>query len=329
VGHWAERNIIEAIAGRQRRTPSDLIQGIGDDCAVVRKAGGLVDLWTTDALVEGVHFDPAWHPPYLLGRKAANVNISDIGAMGGRPRFALLALGLSGTTSDDFAGKLMDGFLAALVEHDMVLIGGDTVYSGERLMLSVTVCGEMAENEVCYRSGAQVGDLIWVSGFLGNAACGLELYRCGKDKEDRYSSLYCAHLDPQPQVRLGRLLAARGGVHAMMDISDGLATDLAHICKASGVGAVIVADDVPLADEFLHAAAMLRIPPVQLALQGGEDYQLVFTAPESSSQSIRIIAREAGASAICLGRIVAGQSVLLYQNGKSQDITFQGYEHRF
>lgn len=326
---FAERTIIAAIARQQAGTAADLVRGIGDDCAVVRKAGGLVDLWTTDALVEGVHFDLAWHPPGLLGRKAASVNVSDIGAMGGRPRFALLALGLSAACGREFVDEMMAGFLDVLAEHDMVLVGGDTVYAGERLMLSITVCGEMAEEQVCYRSAARPGDLVWVSGCLGNAACGLELCRRGLQGQQEYALLCRAHLDPQPQVRLGRRLAESGLIHAMMDISDGLATDLAHICKESGVGAEIMAEEVPLAIELQKAAAALKLSPMQLALQGGEDYQLVFSAPAQNSNPLRNLSRQAGADITCVGRIVAGQGVMLRQDGSWRDITFQGYEHRF
>ncbi|MBU4263492.1 MAG: thiamine-phosphate kinase [Proteobacteria bacterium] len=327
--HFAERNIIAAIARQQVGTAVDLVRGIGDDCAVVRKAGGLVDLWTTDALVEGVHFDLTWHPPELLGRKAASVNISDIGAMGGRPRFALLALGLPAACRKELLDKMVAGFLDVLAEHDMVLVGGDTVYAGERLLLSITVCGEMAEKQVCYRSAARPGDLVWVSGCLGNAACGLELCRQGWQGQEEYALLCRAHLDPQPQVRLGRLLADSGLIHAMMDISDGLATDLAHICQASGVGAEIMAEEVPLAGELQKAAAALHLSPMQLALQGGEDYQLVFSAPAQNSEPLRNISREAGVDIACVGRIVAGAQVMLRQDGEWRDISFQGYEHRF
>jgi len=329
VGQFAERTIIAAIARQQVGSSFDLVRGIGDDCAVVRKAGGLVDLWTTDALVQGVHFDLAWHPPELLGRKAASVNISDICAMGGRPRFALLALGLPAACRREFLDKMVAGFLDVLAEYDMVLVGGDTVYAGERLMLSITVCGEMAEKQVCYRSAARPGDLVWVSGCLGNAACGLELCRQGMQGQEQYAPLCRAHLDPQPQVRLGRMLAGSGLIHAMMDISDGLATDLAHICQASGVGAEIMAEDVPLAGELQKAAAALQLSPMQLALQGGEDYQLVFSAPAQNSEPLRHLSREAGVDIACVGRIVAGEQVMLRQDGVWQDITFRGYEHRF
>jgi thiamine-monophosphate kinase len=327
--HFSERHIIEAIARQSGGGSPDLIKGIGDDCAVVRRGGGVVELWTTDALVEGVHFDLAWHPPRLLGRKAANVNISDIGAMGGTPRFALLTLGLPAACDRRLLDELTAGFLEALAAHAAVLVGGDTVCSGERLMLSVTVCGEMEERHVRYRAAARPGDLVWVSGPLGDAACGLALCRLGRQAEAAYQPLCRAHLDPAPRVRLGRLLAQSGLVHAMMDISDGLATDLAHICKASGAGAEIMAAEVPLSVELQRAAAELRLDPLELALQGGEDYQLVFTAPAQNGAALRHLCLEAGAEIVCVGRMEAGEGVTLRQDGERRDITFRGYEHTF
>ncbi len=324
----SERNIITRIAAKQSAAAPDLLKGIGDDCAVVKKAGKLVELWTTDTLVEGVHFDCSWHPPYLLGRKSANANISDIGAMGGRPRFVLLSLGLTAACEEEWIDAFMAGFLSALAEYDMVLVGGDTVYSGERIMVSVTVCGEMDGEKVCYRSAAKAGDLVWVSGFLGDAACGLELCRKGLHERPEYAPLVAAHLDPQPQAVFGQVLADCGGVHAMMDLSDGLATDLAHICKASGVGAEIKGDLVPLSDELQKASGVLGMSPLQLALAGGEDYQLVFTSALNQSD-MQKIARSVGCHVYCLGNIVEGNGVVLCEGEVRQDIGFKGYEHTF
>ncbi len=324
----SERNIIAEIAAMQSAGAADLVLGIGDDCAVVRKSAGMVELWTTDTLVEGVHFDLSWHRPELLGRKAVSVNVSDIGAMGGRPRFALLSLGLTAACDKDWLDSFMEGFLAVLGEHDMVLVGGDTVYSGERIMLSVTVCGEMEEEKVCYRSQAEAGDTVWVSGVLGEAACGLELCRRGMLLKEN-ESLCMAHLDPFPRVALAQLLASSGYVHAMMDLSDGLATDLAHICKASGVGAEIMANELPLSTGLIKAAFELQLLPLKLALEGGEDYQLVFTAPADVGEILQQLCRENGMKITSVGSIVAGEGVVLCRDGKRRDISFGGYEHRF
>lgn len=322
-----ERNIIREIAGRQRAAARGLIKGIGDDCAVWQSSPGRVTLCTMDTLVERIHFDLAWHPPFLLGRKAAGVNLSDIAAMGGEPRFALLSLGISAGCSRAILDDFTAGFLEALSEYDTVLVGGDTVASGERITVSVTLYGEMDEGAVCFRSGARPGDLVWVSGNLGEAACGLEL--CRRGEATPFPSLARAHLDPRAKVELGKRLAASGLVHAMMDLSDGLATDLAHICTASGVGAEVTASAVPLSPELEQAAAGLELRPLDLALAGGEDYELLFTAAPEAGDRIGAIGRESGIGLSCLGRIIEGEGVVLCLESERREISYQGYEHLF
>jgi thiamine-monophosphate kinase len=326
----SELELIAEIASQQKGSePENLILGIGDDCAVQRIADGRVSLLTTDTLIEGVHFDRRWHPEDLLGRKAVSVNVSDIAAMGGRPQFALLSLGVSRECDK----KWLDGFLAGLKsvleEYSLCLIGGDTVHSGERLMVSVTVVGEMAEADVCYRSGAKVGDLIWVSGFLGEAAAGLELCRKNIAHNEIYQPLFKAHLDPEPKVILGMKMAESGLISAMMDISDGLATDLAHICSASGVGAEIDGSAVPLSAALLEASQELHGSPLGLALKGGEDYQLVFTSHPKNRESVSKIVSNLGLKIYCVGRIVDGSGVILCQENRRIDISYRGYEHTF
>ncbi len=238
-----EKQIIKQIRDRCTTGSDQLVRGIGDDCAVIRRGADLVELVTTDTLVAGVHFEPAWHPPELLGRKAAAVNLSDIAAMGGRPRYAFMSLGLAADYQPEWLSSLITGFLARLEECGAVLAGGDTVSSPKGTVLSVTILGEAAADRVLLRSGAAVGDLILVSGSLGEAAAGLELCRRGyhATAPATWQSLLKAHLDPEPELELGALLAASGMVSAMMDLSDGLATDLAHICRESGVGAEVAA----------------------------------------------------------------------------------------
>lgn len=324
----AERSIIEEIARRQGGSPG-LVRGIGDDCAVVPGPDGRVELWTMDTLIESVHFDLSWHPPELLGRKAVAVNVSDIAAMGGTPRFALFSLGLPGSCPRALVDRLLDGFHAALADFAVVLAGGDTVRSPERMMLTVTVCGEMAARHVCYRASARPGDEVWVSGRLGNAACGLELCRRRRQEEARYAPLVSAHCNPTPRVALGRLLAQSGLVRAMMDLSDGLATDLAHICRASGVGAQIEADEVPISPLLVQTAGELDMSPLDFALSGGEDYELVLTVPAEKRAPFENFCLHHGYRLHRLGKIVAGDKVVLRQDGVTRDITFGGYEHRF
>ncbi len=324
---FSERNFIKQIEALTPASTPDLIKGIGDDCAVLAKSQNQAILLTTDTLIKSVHFDPAWHPPYLLGRKAAAVNISDIAAMGGQPRFALLSVGVPDATEEDRLDQIMTGFHSMLEEHNMILIGGDTV-SSPALMFSVTVIGEMETEKVLYRSGAGQDDLVWVSGPLGEAAAGLEICRSHEKKYDRWPSLVKAHLDPKPEVELGRILAKSGMVNSMMDLSDGIATDLAHICTASSTGADIRAEDIPFSESLLQAAATLHLNPLDLALRGGEDYQLLFTSPPEHATALPCLVRDqTGGEIFHVGRITAGQGVMLQDNDRRKNISFQGYEH--
>jgi thiamine-monophosphate kinase len=304
-----------------------LLRGIGDDCAVVAPEANRNWLITTDTLVEKVHFDCRWHPPELLGRKAAAVNLSDIAAMGGEPKYALLSLALPGATDEGWLERFMGGLLAALDEQKTSLIGGDTVRS-DRLTLSVTLIGSAEPDRILYRSGARPRDLIWVSGNLGEAAAGLDLCRLADAKIENWPQLVNAHLDPKPRVALGRFLAASGSVHAMMDLSDGLATDLAHLCAESGGGAEVAADLLPLSPALQAAAGHLGRSPVEYALTGGEDYELLFTtAPEVRGSLPDLVRAATGLEIHCLGEIVEGNGVRLLQDGEAREIAYRGYDH--
>ncbi|MFZ5774985.1 MAG: thiamine-phosphate kinase [Thermodesulfobacteriota bacterium] len=323
-----ERRIISRIRQQTSQLPADLVTGIGDDCAIYRLDSGRVGLVTTDAMVEGVHFDPVWHPPRLLGRKAASVNLSDIAAMGGHPRFALLTLAIPRPLTAEWLDAFMDGFLEALCGHDAVLIGGDTVSSGQGLVLSVTLMGEAATDRVLTRHGAQVGDVVLVGGNLGEAAAGLALCRQGLDKKAEWAPLVAAHLDPSPQVALGLALAESGLVHAMMDLSDGLATDLAHICAESGVGAEVDGGAVPLSPLLCKAAEACGQSALEWALSGGEDYRLLLTVAARDAETVMALAStRAGVTLSAVGRIVAGTGVTLLADGDRREISYRGYEH--
>lgn len=311
-------------------TADGLIMGIGDDCAVVEKGGGMVWLLTMDTLIESVHFRRDWHPPELLGRKAVAVNVSDIAAMGGRPLFALLSLGLPADFDPAWAKRFMQGLTAACREQGCLLIGGDTVRSPERVALTVTLIGEMRKEQVLRRDTAQPGDTIFVSGPLGWSAAGLALLQAGKTLADaEWRQLILAHLNPQPRVELGRFLAASGLVHAMMDMSDGLATDLAQICTASKVGAAVEAELLPGGGELAAAAELLNADPLRWMLSGGEDYELLFTTASENSEELRRQAAEQGWTIYPAGRIIAGQGLRLVRScGRIEEhISFQGFDH--
>ncbi|MGE4561191.1 MAG: thiamine-phosphate kinase, partial [Desulfobulbus sp.] len=254
-----EREIIAHIASITASSDTGgLIKGIGDDCAVVDRDGRRVWLLTLDTLIESVHFDCAFHPPQKLGRKVVSVNVSDIGAMGGKPLFALMSVGMPHGFDPAWFRAFARGVADACGEYGCLLIGGDTVASPQGLNFSLTLIGEAERGRVVYRSGARPGDTIWVSGPLGWAAAGLELLQRGMGGEgDEFLPLLEKHLNPRARVELGEQLGASGLVHAMMDLSDGLATDLAHLCAASGVCGQFWAEKLPGNPLLAQAAGLV------------------------------------------------------------------------
>lgn len=328
-----EREIITLLAGMTGQKIPELICGIGDDCAVIRKNGELSWLVTMDTLVETVHFDRSWHPPDKLGRKTVAVNVSDIAAMGGQPLFAFLSIALPAGFPQDWFLDFSRGITSACQQYGCILAGGDTVRTPSAITLTLTVIGEVRSDRVLMRDGARVGDTVWISGFLGRAAAGLELCRTGRSDLAGVNDLIDAHLDPQPRLKLGQMLAESGLVNAMMDLSDGLATDLAHLCYRSGVGATIEPDRIPAAEALLSAAAILQQEPQALMLSGGEDYELLFTAPGRSAAEIAAIGRKAGVPVFPVGNIDSKDGVrAVYcpqgsRDPVEEDITFSGYDH--
>ncbi len=326
----SEKEIISLIREENQTLSGDLLVGIGDDCAVIRRGEGLVEVVTTDTLTEKVHFDLDWHDPRYLGRKSAAVNLSDVAAMGARPRFALLSIGLPSGLPDGWLNGFLIGFMEILTEHNTDLIGGDTVASGGGLVISVTVIGEVDEDKLLLRSGARTGDLVMVSGPLGNGAAGLDICRRNKDgwAGDQWPNLVQAHLDPTPEIVLGELLAGSGLVTAMMDLSDGLASDLAHLCEESRVGAEVDALSIPMTGGLRAAAEALTRDPLDWALTGGEDYKLLCTVPPDDEAALQQTVRNVlGRELYQVGRIVDGSGVLLVDGDERREISYKGYDH--
>lgn len=326
---WSERRLIEKIRNACVSSDSGLLKSIGDDCCEVIAPGSF--LISTDSLVDGIHFDCSFHPPHLLGRKCVAVNLSDIAAMGGKPRFILLSLCLPEHLEWNWISSWLDGVFEILREFGCVLIGGDTVKAKE-LVVTVTVLGEPVSTGAVYRNGARDGDTVWVSGPLGSAGCGLKLLtheklQPGALEPDPWDSLKAAHLNPVPQIDLGLELARSGMVSAMQDISDGLATDLAHICKASGVSAYIQAERLPFLPELSAAAEALKVSVENLILCSGEDYQLVFTVKKGEEAAFIKRIRKGNNAIVRIGEIRSGKGVFLQRETTAVDISFQGYEH--
>ena len=324
-----EWDLIAALGREFGPAPAGVVLGIGDDCAAIEIPGPDYLLWTMDTLVEGVHFDLAYTTLSQLGWKSLAVNLSDIAAMGGEPGPALLSLGWPPERDRSLALEFAAGLAQAAREYGAAVIGGDTIASPGGLIITVTLTGRAPANQMLRRTGAKAGDLIFVTGPLGEAAAGLEILRQGLELPPELKEpLLEAHLRPRPQLRAGRLLAREGLATALIDTSDGVATDLFHICRASGTGARIAAAEVPVSPRVAAAAPLLGCDPLDLALTGGEDYLLLFTAaPELAPRLSAAFSRAGLAAPLPLGHIVPGDRVILETSAGEVDISGRGYDH--
>ncbi len=318
-----EFGFIRKIAAKAGTDPS-LLLGIGDDAAAAGISPGMILLSTADMLAEGVHFDLAWSDAYSLGKKSLAVNLSDIAAMGGLPRYALLSLAIPPELPLEFMESFVSGFLDQAAKYGVSLIGGDTSSSKGGLVISVTLLGEQLPEKIVRRSGARAEELVCVSGTLGDAALGLKRLQAGQ----RLGEAIRSHLDPVPRVELGKALAGAGIASAMIDISDGFAADLGHILAASGKGGRINIDLLPRSVEFRDSVAKDSADYNALPLSGGEDYELLFTLPGAMYATARTLAVAAGTTVTAVGRITADRGLFLADSaGNCYETVSCGYDH--
>lgn len=325
-----EAELIERIAALVGRASGDLIVGIGDDAAVIRKSASQWWLLSIDSQIENVHFRRAYTPARLLGHKALAVNLSDIAAMGGVPRFALLSLMLPRNLPSSFIDDMLDGMMALADAHQVVLIGGDVAASGDGLTLTLTIVGECPAGKILRRDGARPGDLIFVTGQLGLAAMGLQLlergYRYAPHLPPLQRRLILAHLQPVPRLEIGRALAEDQLASAAIDLSDGLSTDLFHICRASDVGAVINSERLPI----LHPVPdECEGDELERALHGGEDYELLFTVPKERLAAIESLRARFDDFPITLIGEITDQPHHMYleHQGRLLPLSPRGHDH--
>ena len=333
MSEFAFINRIRTYAARRAALQNDLLCGIGDDTAIVRERDGRELLVTTDLLVEDVDFKLAYAPPRYLGHKALAISLSDIAAMGGTPRYSLLTLGIPEKLQDaeDFWTAFLDGYFALAEQHDVALIGGDLSSMPARLTIDSIVLGECRAGTAIRRSGARAGDSIYLTGRIGASAAGLKLLLLGAqvygNRDDQVQAALHAHLKPEPRVAFGRRLGARGLAHAMIDISDGLAQDLVHLCNESRVGAVLDFDAVPIAAEVALVAEDQEAA-FNLAVSGGEDYELLFTANGENESTLLAISHACQLRLTRIGEIVDEPGQLwLRQDGKTEPLVITGYDH--
>ncbi len=300
-------NEFELIARLTEGAPSrapDLVRGVGDDCAVIAGPDGKDWLITQDGLIEGVHFRREWTDMATLGRKALAVNLSDIAAMGGRPRFYAVTLGLPKDLGARCAEQLFSGMRERASDFGAELIGGDTVRSGSGLVLSITAVGEVDRGRAIMRCTARAGDVVYITGTVGSAALGLACLNSG-DSSEAAANFINRHKDPAPRVNEGILLAKSGMVTSMIDVSDGVMADLGHIAQSSGVGFRIELARLPVDEGFRAQARRTGASPAELSVAGGEDYELLFTVrPAHAEKFERKVVPDLGAGAACVGAIV-------------------------
>lgn len=278
-----EFGLIAKIKDRMAASLREVIQGIGDDVAVL-DMGKKALLLTTDILIEDIHFERAWTNPYYLGRKALAVNLSDIAAMGGTPKYFLISIGLPKELSYSFVSLLYRGLKAEARRFQVDLIGGDTSLS-KKIIMNICLIGEGKRKDLLFRKGAKAGEDLYVSGTLGDAALGLRILKeRGSGKKPK--GLIDRHLAPNPRVELGQALARRHLASAMIDVSDGLLSDTLHLMEESKVGARIWRDRLPLSKHYRRWVQVYSRDTYQMALSGGEDYELLFTSSPKMRRKI-------------------------------------------
>ncbi|HDJ22751.1 MAG TPA: thiamine-phosphate kinase [Candidatus Aminicenantes bacterium] len=317
-----EDSIIKFLQQKFSSSTAKALVGIGDDTAVI-KTGKSYLLLTKDLLIENTHFIFKVHPPYLLGRKCLNVNLSDIAAMGGKPNYCLIGLGLSNKVDWAWLQEFFAGVESATREFGLELVGGDLSRSST-VMISVTIVGK--SKYPVLRSGAKPGDLIYVSGHLGEAAWGLKLlkkgYSLGKNKEIDY--FIHRFLDPSPNLKLGQQLVRQNFISAMIDLSDGLSTDLRRLCQVSHCGAELWVDQLPSSPLVRKFTSR----PRDLTLHGGEDYHLLFTVPASREAVFTRWQKKNKYQLFCCGRIIEKNEIyLVWPTGRREVLRPRGFRH--
>jgi len=333
-----EFGLIQDLRRHFGRTGPSVLRGIGDDAAIIRLPANHLLLLSTDLLAEGIHFDLATATFEDIGYKAAAANLSDIAAMGGVPQHMLVAVAIPGSRKPSDIERLYRGLMRACRLYGVELVGGDTSASRQGLFIGVTVTGIAEPGQALTRDGANVGDLLYVTGTLGDSLAGLNILRtrirtkgkAGKRQHARHLSyLIERHLCPTPRIEEGQLLATHHLATAAIDLSDGLAGDLAHVCEESGVGAEIEIAEVPLSSACRWYAAAHHLDPFRLALTGGEDYELLFTVSPANRAKLDRLAQRTRCRFSCIGTIRPKKFGLRlkHRNGSSRRLTIAGYQH--
>ena len=314
---------------------SNIAAGIGDDAAVIKPSKRSFCLFTTDIFIEDIHFKLNYTDPLRLGKKALSINLSDIAAMGGTPQYFLLSMGLPLHLPFRWVEELFHGIQQVAERYNLSLIGGDTSLA-RKLSINITLIGLGKAGEVIYRKGAQAGDQIMVTGTLGNAALGLRILKSHKGDssishagDSDLAELIENHLSPIPRIAEGRLIAKNHLASAMIDISDGLMSDLGHILEESHTGAKIWISKLPLSEAYRRKAPQYTSSDIDLAISGGEDYELLLTTPRKKGDKLLALFRKSGLKITPIGEIVDPRYGLrlFLDDGREYRPRQNGYNH--
>lgn len=327
-----ESGLIQRIADNYRSSHPAIICGIGEDAAALKLSEKNILLTTCDLLVEDIHFNLSLTNSYHLGRKSLAVNLSDIAAMGGIPRFFLVSLAIPTYTSVEFIDDLYRGIMELADEFNTELVGGDTNASPDKLIIDITLLGEANPDHLLKRSGAQAGDSIFTTGTLGDSALGFSILK--RDHESNstppFNKLTLRHLSPRPRIKEGKALAEKHLASAMIDISDGLLTDLKQILTLSKVGATIFISQLPLSNDFKQFQVQHKHNKIDFALNGGEDYELLFTTPQTKENALYRLSQKLKVPITKIGEINSSKKlIVLDENQTPYSIDDQGYDHFF
>ncbi|WP_157721878.1 thiamine-phosphate kinase [Tumebacillus avium] len=332
IHELGEFGLIDRLAARLGEPDESVVVGIGDDAAVVQYAPDMQVVTTTDMLVEGVHFRRDTIDDRSLGYKSLAVSISDIAAMGGRAKHAVLSLAIPVDLDVERLDELYIGVQEICTEYGTHVVGGDVVKTSGPFVISVTVLGVVEAGKALLRSGARPGDLIYLTGTVGGSAAGLDLLEQGQGlaatlSEQQKADLLRFHQRPAPQVPGGRILLQSGGCTSANDVSDGVASELNEISKMSGVQLVVEAGKLPIHDSVRAYAALRGQDPLQWALFGGEDYQLIGTLDPAKRAEIEADFAKAGLALTIIGHAEAGAGVVLLQDGTRRELRPKGFNH--
>ena len=303
-----EFGLIDRITKKPKN--KDILIGIGDDAAVVKIEG--LQVLTTDCLVEGDHFRTDWFTPKQIGMKAIEINVSDIAAMGAVPKYVLVSLALPIYLDVEFVEELYEGMWKVCDKYKIEIIGGNMTHCNQ-IVISITVTGEVEKKNLCLRNGANPSDFILVSDQIGNGRAGLRLHQENLNGFEQVKKSYL-----EPKANLDKALKIAPFVSSMEDISDGLASEIRHICNESRCGAIIYKDKIPISDQARDVARKLREDEYDYALYGGEDFELVFTVTKNNLDKV---------NGILVGEITKNKRIKLSIDGKEKIISKSGFDH--